>query len=118
MDANPAHADYIDPKRLDLAEPHSRRIAMELARGNYHAAHRLVDSAQTDLERRVGSGADTPLAEILETGTATALEASFRAVYVRDLRKVDLRRLAATPQIGQGRVAEIAQALLAILLDG
>ena len=109
-----------DPLDNEIVEMAARRIAIELRRRNFVAAHAAVDAVAAELDREPASGdelADQPLAEHLPLRIANALEEFLGCLYIRDLRGRTYHDLQRTPGIGTHAVRQILDLMHAANLD-
>lgn len=92
--------------RRSAVAPCLRRIKLAIYRGSLHDAEQAVRAAFDDAEQHPVTF-ETPLAELLCTRLANAMEDHFHALYVGDLRDLTAEDVLATRQLGRRDLEEL-----------
>lgn len=98
-DFSETHVGVSQAEIDDVHERFGGRIEIQLARGNFPAARKLIDQAEAEaagLNDEMEPFGDIPLVSIMELRVANTLEEATDAVWIKDLLNINVAKLTET----------------------
>jgi hypothetical protein len=105
----------VDLERQESAEQYGRRVAVQLAKGHFTAAHRTVEDAVNEFNQPKRAAASIGIAEVYAPELANLLEQQFGVIWLKDLSRVPVPSLLAAPQFGPKAMEAIVKGLLGVI---